>query len=250
MGYYVVVLDPTPASPAAQVVDRQIIAAFNDSNAIRKLAQATDVMTYEFEHINAEILCELEAEGFKIFPSGHTLQKIKNKFIQKSILADAGLPVPEFAAITSERDIAAALEQYGYPAMLKTCYGGYDGKGNCLIRGQDEIPAAFSQLCQNELMLEKFVDFTCELSVMVARDFSGKITTYPVAENVHRDSILRITRVPAAISPDVQAQIDEITVRTLTVLDDVGVYCIEMFLDKNNRIYINEIAPRTHNYGH
>lgn len=250
MGYYVVVLDPTPASPASQVVDHQIIAPFSDQQAIRKLALQTDVITYEFEHINADILCELEDEGYNVCPSGTTLKKIKNKFIQKSLLAEAGLPVPEFCKVESIVDIEQKIEEFGLPIMLKACLGGYDGKGNYLIKHRNEIETAYHFLQKNELMLEKFVDFTTELSIMVARDRLGNITHYPVVENVHEESILRITRAPARISQEVVEKILAITQQTLEVLDDAGVYCIEMFLDQNDEIYINEIAPRPHNSGH
>ncbi len=250
MGYYVAVLDPTPASPASQVVDRQLIAPFADQQAIRKLAEQTDVLTFEFEHIDADILCDLESEGYNICPSGTTLKKIKNKYIQKSLLAEAGLPVPEFSKVDSIEDIEQKIEEFGLPIMLKACFGGYDGKGNYLIKHKEEIKTAYHLLQKNDLMIEKFIDFTTELSIMVARDLQGNTKYYPVVENTHEDNILRITRVPAGIDQDVIRKIEAITEKTLDVLDDAGVYCIEMFLDKNREIYINEIAPRPHNSGH
>lgn len=250
MGYYVAVLDPTPASPASQVVDQQIIAPFSDQQAIRALAEQTDVLTFEFEHIDADILCELESEGYNICPSGSTLKKIKNKYIQKSILSEAGLPVPEFCKVDSIEDIEKKIEEFGMPIMLKACFGGYDGKGNYLIKHRDEVKTAYNLLQKNELMLEKFVDFTSELSIMVARDLQGNIKHYPVVENGHEENILRITRVPANIDQEIIDRIKDITEKTLAVLDDAGVYCIEMFLGKNKEIYINEIAPRPHNSGH
>lgn len=250
MGYYVTVLDPTPASPAAQVVDEQIIASFSDKDAYRKLAEITDVLTFEFEHIDADILCDLEAEGYNICPSGSTLKKIKNKYIQKSILAQAGLPVPEFAKADTLEDIENGIEKFGLPLMLKACFGGYDGKGNYLIRSKEEIGTAYNLLRKNDLMLEKFIDFTTELSIMVARDRHGNIKHYPVVENIHEENILRVTKAPAQIERNVLEKIQQITQKTLEVLDDAGVYCIEMFLDKDNEVYINEIAPRPHNSGH
>lgn len=250
MGYYVAVLDPTPASPASQVVDHQIIAPFSDQQAIRRLAEQTDVITFEFEHIDADILCDLENEGYNVCPSGTTLKKIKNKYIQKSLLAKAGLPVPAFSMVESIEDIEQKVEEFGFPFMLKACSGGYDGKGNYLIKVREQIETAYNMLKHNELMMEKFVDFTTELSIMVGRDRQGKIKHYPVVENVHEESILRITRAPARISQEVVEKILAITEKTLGVLDDAGVYCIEMFLDKNNELFINEIAPRPHNSGH
>ncbi|KUO63792.1 MAG: phosphoribosylaminoimidazole carboxylase [Gracilibacter sp. BRH_c7a] len=250
MGYYVAVLDPTPASPASQVVDHQIIASFSDQQAIRKLAEQTDVITFEFEHIDADILCDLESEGYNVCPSGTTLKKIKNKYIQKSLLAEAGLPVPEFSKVDSLEDLEHKIEEFGLPIMLKACYGGYDGKGNYLIKHKEDIKTAYNLLQKNELMLEKFVDFKTELSIMVGSDLQGNIRYFPVAENTHEENILKITRVPASIDQDIVEKIQAITEKTLAVLDDAGVYCIEMFLGKNREIYINEIAPRPHNSGH
>lgn len=250
MGYYVTILDPTPASPAGQVADHQIVASFSDAIAIKKLAEQTDVITYEFEHINADMLCCLESEGYSVFPSGRTLKKIQNKYNQKLLLAQKGLPVPSFYKVNNEEDIMEKLEKLGSPLVLKTCSGGYDGKGNIIVRDKKDIAMAYDMLREQELMAEQLIEFTKELSIVVARDFSGKTVYYPTVENIHKDSILHLTRVPADIDDDVKEQVEDIATKVLDVLDDVGVFCIEMFLDSNGRIYINEIAPRPHNSGH
>jgi 5-(carboxyamino)imidazole ribonucleotide synthase len=250
MGYHVTILDPTPASPAGQVADNQIIASFSDQNAIRRLAELTDVVTYEFEHIDADILCCLESEGYSVYPSGKTLKKIQDKYKQKSLLKSVGLPVPAFSKVKSKEDIIQKFEEFGNALVLKTCSGGYDGKGNVIIRDKKDIETVYNTLKKNELMAEQFVEFTCELSIIAARGFDGEIVYYPVVENIHKNSILNLTRVPASIDNDIETEIKNIAKKVLEVLEDVGVFCIEMFLNSDGKIYINEIAPRPHNSGH
>lgn len=146
MGYHVTILDPTPASPAGQVADNQIIASFSDQNAIRRLAELTDVVTYEFEHIDADILCCLESEGYSVYPSGKTLKKIQDKYKQKSLLKSVGLPVPAFSKVKSKEDIIQKFEEFGNALVLKTCSGGYDGKGNVIIRDKKDIETVYNTL--------------------------------------------------------------------------------------------------------
>jgi 5-(carboxyamino)imidazole ribonucleotide synthase len=250
MGYYVSVLDPTPSCPAGQVSDNQIVASFTDYNAIRKLAESTHVLTYEFEHINADILCELESEGYKIYPSGNTLKKIQNKLIQKQLLKKAGLPVPPFKKVESKEDILNIINEYGLPVLLKTCYGGYDGKGNIVIKDIEDVDKAYEAFKDRELMVEQFIDFKCELSIIVGRGLDNSITTFPVVENVHKDNILILTKVPAQIDDSIKNKIESVGRKVVDVLDDYGIFCIEMFLDQKEEVYINEIAPRPHNSGH
>lgn len=250
LGYRVVVLDPTPAAPAAQVADKQIIGSFSDRAFLRQLAQESDVLTYEFEHIQAAFLSELEAECVKIYPSGKTLQKIQNKGEQKAMLLKAGLPVPSFRRVTGKEDVENAAAVMGLPLVLKTCAGGYDGKGNYVIRHQGEIAQAMEAFAGAEVMVEQFIDFACELSVIGARDLHDNMVFYPVAENIHESSILRTTRVPAPLPAEIAEKAVEVARKTLEFLDDYGVFCIEMFLTRQGEIYINEIAPRPHNSGH
>lgn len=250
MGYHVSVLDPTPSCPAGQVSDSQIVASFADYNAIRKLAECTDVLTYEFEHINADILCELESEGYKIYPSGNTLKKIQNKLTQKQFLKDAGLPVPPFKKVESREDIIKIIEEYGFPVLLKTCHGGYDGKGNMVIKDIDDVDKAYEAFKDRELMVERFIDFKCELSIIVGRGLDDSITTFPVVENVHRDNILILTKVPAQIDDSIKNKVEYVGRKVVDAFDDYGIFCIEMFLDQKGEVYINEIAPRPHNSGH
>jgi len=250
MGYTVIVLDPSPDSPAGQIADEQIAADFLDAMAIGRLAACCDVVTYEFEHIDAKILSELELEGYAIYPSGRSLEIIKDKYAQKKMLRKAGLPVADFELVNNEADISRCCVTLGLPFMLKTCFGGYDGKGNRIIRSKDDIASSMQYFEGSILMAEKYVDFERELSIVIARGLDGNSVFYPIAENTHHDAILHLTKVPADISVEMEKEIQHIAGSILEELGDYGVFCIEFFLAKNGSLYINEIAPRPHNSGH
>lgn len=250
MGYHVTVLDPNPKSPAGQVSDLQIHALFSDAEQIEYLAKATDVITYEFEHINANILCELQEKGHRIIPSGHTLMNIQDKFKQKSLLMNRGLPVPKVWKIKDIEDVERIIREHGLPIFIKSSYGAYDGKGNYLINSKEDALKALEVLGSHPFYAEAYMDFEKEISVMVAVDAKGNKMTYPLADNLHQDSILRLTKVPADVNDDIENQALIIVEQVLDLLNDCGVFCIEMFLDHHGKLYINEIAPRPHNSGH
>lgn len=249
MGYRVVVLDPSPDSPAGQVADEQIVADFSNMVSLRELAAKTDVITFEFEHIDANSLGLLEAEGCKVVPSATTLMKINNKYMQKSLLKKAGIKVPEFRRIDSLEELEGALKDYGGKMVLKLCTGGYDGKGNLVLSHSDDIKSIYDNISGFELMAEEFVDYVKEISIIVARNSEGT-ALYPVAENTHEDSILIKSLVPAEITPEVENRIKDVAERVAAVLDDIGVFCIELFLTADLQVLVNEIAPRPHNSGH
>lgn len=250
LGYGVVVLDPTLDCPAGQVSDRQILAAFSDTSALLELAETTEVITYEFEHIDAGVLKQLEAKGYEIYPSPDTLRIIQNKYDQKSYLKDAGLPVPLFYKVESREDIIKYMDVLGVPLVLKTCTGGYDGKGNMIIKSIEDINQISQAFMQNPLMVEQYIDYVDELSIMAARDANGSVTYFPVVKNVHEDSILRLTVAPADINQQVEKRVKAVAEGVLQAFSDIGLFCIEMFRDEDDNIYINEIAPRPHNSGH
>lgn len=250
MGYYVSILDPKHNSPAGQIADEQIVASFSDENAVLKLVQNSDVITFEFEHINAEILSALEDKGYYIFPSAKTLMKIQNKYKQKLMLHSSGLPVPKFSKVRSKEELVDLFYKYRCRIVLKTSSGGYDGKGNFVIKDLKELEKAYYQLRDFDLMAEEFVSFKKELSIVIAKNHDGTIVYYPVSENVHQDGILIKSIIPAKISTDTEYRIKSIAKNVVDILDDVGVYCIEFFLDNELNLYINEIAPRPHNSGH
>ncbi|HHW66309.1 MAG TPA: 5-(carboxyamino)imidazole ribonucleotide synthase [Epulopiscium sp.] len=252
MGFYVIILDPTFNCPAHSIADEHIVANFNDTIAIRKLADRADIITYEFEHIDAEVLKVLEEEGHKIYPTPRSLEIIQNKYEQKMLLKKKRIPVPEFMYIADEEDMMEAGEQFGYPFILKSCRGGYDGKGNVVVHSPQEIKSAFESLggYEQELMAEEFIPFTKEISVLACRGIDGDIAVYPVGENEHEDNILIQTKVPAQITKTLTTKAMSLANRVMKVFEGVGMFCVEMFVTEDKRILINEVAPRPHNSGH
>ena len=254
LGYYVVILDPAADCPASSISDEQIVAGFDTEEGYKQLAEKVDVITYEFEHINAKALEELEKQGHTIYPSVTSLKTIQNKYLQKLKLQGEGVLVPLFAKVASVEDIKEHGKEgnFGYPMMLKTTTGGYDGKGNALIRNEAEVETAFAALGggKNELMVEAFVDFDIEISVTACRGIDGDRVIYPIAENMHRNSILDVTIVPARVSAETIDKATHIAARVMEVFEGVGTFCVEMFVAKNGDVYVNEVAPRPHNSGH
>lgn len=249
MGYNVIVLDPTENCPAGQVADEQIKAEFSDITALKELAIKTDVITYEYEHIDVEILSVIEQEGYNVYPSSNTLKMIQNKYIQKTILSDAGIKVPNFYPVNSSDELKDIFYKLDGRLVLKTCTGGYDGKGNIILKDINKVEEAYNEFSHAELMAEEFVDYVKEVSIMVARNHEG-IVYYPVAENIHEDSILIKSTIPAEISDETEEKIKAVAKKVVEVLDDYGIFCIEFFVDSNANVLVNEIAPRPHNSGH
>jgi 5-(carboxyamino)imidazole ribonucleotide synthase len=249
MGYNVIVLDPKLNCPAGQVADEQIIADFSDIIALRKLSAKTDVITYEFEHIDVESLSLIEKDGYKIYPSSKTLRMIQNKYIQKSILKNSNIKVPNFYSVDSLIELTEVFYIFDQKVVLKACTGGYDGKGNIIIKDINKLEEAYKELCNYELMVEEFIDYTKEVSIIIAKNHEG-ISFYPVAENVHKNSILINSIIPAKISNETEKRIRDIAEKVIEEINDFGVFCIEFFIDSNLNILVNEIAPRPHNSGH
>ena len=243
----VTVLDPTENCPAAQSGAKQIVGDFKDELAILKLAEQSDIITYEIESGNTEVLSKLKAE---IEPSPSTLGIIQDKFSQKTFLSENGLPVSQFYEITSLDDLREKINELGLPVLLKARRDAYDGRGNFKITSSDEIEKAYQHFDGKSLMVEKFVNFKMEVSVIAARNTKGDITTYPLVENIHENNILKTTIAPARVSDDVINNAGEIAKKTMEVLKGAGVFGIEMFVDQDDKILINEIAPRVHNSGH
>lgn len=252
MGFYIIILDPTKNCPAHSISDEHIIADFDDKKAIKLLAEKADVITYEFEHINTEALKELEENGKKVYPTAKSLEIIQNKLLQKKLLKENKIPVPDFMEIKTFEDINNAAEVYNYPFMLKSCTGGYDGKGNFLIKNSNQLKQGYEELGQGTipLMAEKFFPFIKEISVLACRGIDGDIKVYPVAENIHVDSILFETRVPADISKETSSDAMKLAENVMQIFEGVGMFCVEMFVDKDGNTAVNEVAPRPHNSGH
>ncbi|MDQ5843312.1 MAG: 5-(carboxyamino)imidazole ribonucleotide synthase [Thermoproteota archaeon] len=250
MSLRVIILDPTEGCPASSIADEQIVADFKNEEAIMQLAEKSDVLTYEIELANSGALKELEARTYPVRPAPETLHIIQNKFRQKSFLKRHKIEVADFERVMSKEHLSKLCDDFGYPVMLKACEDSYDGRGNFLIRSREEISNAFSYFSGNELMLEKFVPFTKEISIMVARNPSGEVESFPVAENIHKNGILDTSIVPARISEDVRLKAKQMAEMSMKVLKGAGIFGIEMFVTDKGELLINEIAPRPHNSGH
>jgi 5-(carboxyamino)imidazole ribonucleotide synthase len=245
----VIVLDPTKNCSASQVGAEQIIADYKDKKAIIELAKKCDIITYEIESGDSDVLKSVEGYT-EINPSPETLKIIQDKFLQKSFLLQNNLPVPEFIRVDSILDLEEGLKKFGFPALLKSRRDAYDGRGNFKIDSSEQILKAFNFFKQKNLMLEKFIPFKLEVSVIAARNTKGEIKTYPLVENIHENNILRLTIAPARVSKNIANLAEEIAKTTMNVLKGAGVFGIEMFVTQNDQIIINEIAPRVHNSGH
>jgi len=243
----ITVLDPTDNCPAAQAGAKQIVGYFKDEDAIVKLAEQSDIITYEIESGNTDVLSKIKTE---VEPSPSTLGIIQDKLSQKKFLSENGLPVSQFYEIASLDDLRERINELGLPVLLKARRDAYDGRGNFKITSPDEVEKAYQYFDGKSLMIEKFVNFKMEVSVVAARNTKGEIATYPLVENIHEDNILNMTIAPARVSDDVIRNAGEIAKKTMQVLNGAGVFGIEMFVDQNNEILINEIAPRVHNSGH
>ena len=252
LGFEIVTLDPSEKCPSHSISDKHIQASFHDEDAYKALADQVDVITYEFEHIHADFLESLEEKGHTVYPTAKSLKIIQDKYTQKSLLKASGIPMPDFVKIESLDDLHQAGEKYGYPYMLKATRGGYDGKGNAIVESASDIEAKYKSLGSGQvpLMAERFLNFTKEISVLACRSISGDIAVYPVAENIHKNSILDETIVPAKLETASQEKAMRMAHDVMEIFEGVGMFCTEMFVDESGEIYLNEVAPRPHNSGH
>jgi 5-(carboxyamino)imidazole ribonucleotide synthase len=249
MGYRVSTFSPERNSPTGQIADIEWVAEYNDLEAIRRFASSVDVLTFEFENVSSLALEAAEAI-VPIRPGRDVLYTTQNRLREKKFLADAGIPVAPFRSIASADDLKQAAQDLGLPAILKTAGFGYDGKGQQRLNIPEEIDRAFAGLGGQEGILEAFVDFSCEISVVAARGLDGSFAHYGAVENIHKNHILATTIAPARIPEKLQAQAVELTRETLSKLNVIGVLCVEMFVTKHGELVVNELAPRPHNSGH
>ena len=245
----VIVLDPNENCSASLVGAEQIVADFKDKDSIINLANQVDIITYEIESGDSDVLKSIENKA-EINPSPETLKTIQDKFLQKTFLQNHNIPVPEFIKVENIEEVKEGLKKFGYPALLKARRDAYDGKGNFKIDSENEIQTAYDYFKGQKLMLEKFVPFKMEVSVIASRNTKGEIKTYPLVENIHERNILRETIAPSRTSNEVSEKAGKIASNTMDVLKGAGVFGIEMFVTQNDEIVINEIAPRVHNSGH
>ncbi|MDR1558883.1 MAG: ATP-grasp domain-containing protein, partial [Clostridiales bacterium] len=229
MNFQIITLDPAADCPSHSVSDSHIVAGFEDEAALRELARRSDALTYEFEHINAQCLLNLEREGHVIYPSPQSLINIQDKLTQKQMLREGGAPVPDFTGVERPEQLAAAIDSMGFPIMLKSRFGGYDGKGNIAILDLDSAETAFNKL-SGSLMAESWVVYIMEISVLACRGADGEIKTYPAAQNFHAESVLRKTIAPAPISPEINKAAMDMAAKVMEIFAGVGMFCVEMFL--------------------
>lgn len=248
-GMRVVILDPNPNCSAAQAADSSIVAEYSDKKAIEELARRSDVLTYEFENVDLEALEDVSDKV--LIPQGTELLRItKDRLREKTFLKEHGLQVAPFAAVSCKEDLVSAIEEIGYPSVLKTCEGGYDGKSQLVLHTREDLKNADELLEQGRCILEGWVEFSMECSVMVARNMDGAISVFPVSENIHRNQILHESIVPARMSEELQSNAKKMAEKIADSLNLCGILGVEMFVGADGRLYVNELAPRPHNSGH
>jgi 5-(carboxyamino)imidazole ribonucleotide synthase len=250
MGYDVITLDPQPHSPCGQVADAQIVAAYDDLARIDELGQRSDVVTYEFENIAIESVERLEHNGFAVTPGSGVLRITQNRLYEKDFVRSCGIPVAQFARIETDEDLRLACETIGFPAVLKTARGGYDGKGQWRVEDMDQAREGLRQAKGALLIYEQFIAFQCEISVVCTRNAAGEIVTYPPSENVHDRGILYMSIVPARIDASIAERAARYAQTISAALEIVGTFCVEYFVSRDGQVLVNEIAPRPHNSGH
>jgi 5-(carboxyamino)imidazole ribonucleotide synthase len=247
LGYRCHLYEPGPA-PAGDVAFKVTTAPYTDETALSAFAAAVDVITYEFENVPTSALDLLEALK-PIRPNRRALAISQDRISEKTFLNDLGLATAPWAAVNSEADLANAVARLGLPAILKTTRLGYDGKGQVKLTSADDIPSAWAAMAGAASVLEGFIQFDREVSVIAARALDGSVAAYDPGENIHRDGILRTTSVPARLSPGQRSDAVLLAARILTALDYVGVMGVELFVTPQG-LLVNEIAPRVHNSGH
>ncbi|MCC2529381.1 5-(carboxyamino)imidazole ribonucleotide synthase [Bacillus halotolerans] len=249
MGYKVAVVDPVKDSPCGQVADIEITASYNDREAIRKLAEISDIITYEFENIDYDALHWLKGHAY--LPQGSELLLItQNRETEKKAIQSAGCKVAPYRIVKTKGELKEAVQSLGLPAVLKTCRGGYDGKGQFVIKEASQIEEASALLEHGTCILESWVSFKMELSVIVVRSVNGEISTFPAAENIHHNNILFQSIVPARVEERILEKAAELAVKLADELNLVGPLAVEMFLTEGDELLVNELAPRPHNSGH
>lgn len=252
LGYRTVILEPDSQAPAAQVANRQITAAYDDEKALAELAGECDVVTYEFENVPVKAVEWLEAR-VPVRPGSKALKVAQDRLLEKSMARDLGAETALFAAVADRAELDAAMGVTGLPAVLKTTRLGYDGKGQAKIVRPVEADAALAAMNGQMAVLESFVHFEREVSVVAARGLSGDVKAFDVAENVHRDHILYTSTVPSSLGAPAQAEALKIAAAIGAHLDYIGVFAVEFFAVRDgegHRLLVNEIAPRVHNSGH
>ena len=249
MGYEVIVLDPDTDSPAGAFATKHLCAAYDDKAALLHLATECDAVTTEFENVPATSL-EFIAQHIPVRPSASAIHIARDRILEKQAIRDFGLDTVDYYVIENDTDLENALEAISLPALLKTATMGYDGKGQKVVSNASELAPAFHQLGSISCILEKFIELSCEVSVVLARSICGHIETFAIAENKHADGILDVSIAPARVNQEITARAEKMARILAEKLDYCGVLAVEFFVDVNDRLMNNEMAPRPHNTGH
>jgi 5-(carboxyamino)imidazole ribonucleotide synthase len=249
MGYRVHTFSPDSDTPTGQVADFETSADYEDLDAVKEFARKVDVVTFEFENVPFETV-ETASRLVRVFPGGEVLHTTQNRLREKTFLSQNGFPVTPFRHVKTLEDLSRAAREISVPAILKTAGFGYDGKGQTKIKAVEEIEDAFANLNNQEAVLEAFVEFEKEVSVVCARDRKGNFAHYGVVENEHANHILDVSFAPAFVAEKIYREAVEIARSVAESFDYVGTLCVEFFLTKSEKLLINELAPRPHNSGH
>jgi 5-(carboxyamino)imidazole ribonucleotide synthase len=249
LGYRCHILTPETDSPAAQVSAGVTVGPYDDADTLRAFADAVDVVTFEFENVSAQGLDTLAALR-PVRPSPAILRVSQDRTLEKSFINAAGIATGAWIPASTHDELTQAVAALGLPCVAKTTRLGYDGRGQFVLRQPDDVEAAWEKLAPHALIVEAFIDFACEISVIVARGEDGAMATFDAVENRHRNHILHLTLAPARISADLAQQAQAIARTLATSLGLVGLMAVEMFVDADGRLLVNELAPRPHNSGH
>lgn len=249
LGYRVHVYEPAHDSPAGEVATREFNAPYTDVAALTEFIRGCAVVTYEFENIPVEPLWKIEQLA-RLHPHWHVLEVCQNRMREKTWLRKNGFPHVPFTEVEVGDDLAAAVRRIGVPSVVKTADFGYDGKGQIKVSDDASLARAVAAFAKHRAVVERYIDFKCELSVIVARTASGEMRTFPVAENIHTKHILDFSLLPARISPVITVEAENLARAIAEKLDLVGLLAVEMFLTDRGEILVNELAPRPHNSGH
>jgi 5-(carboxyamino)imidazole ribonucleotide synthase len=247
LGYRVHTYEASPDSPAGQISDREFTGSYSDEAAIAEFVNSVDVITFEFENIPAAVIDRIATKK-PIRPRSQILHICQNREREKNFLKEKGYPLAAFRVISNRDELKVALEEIGCPAVLKTADFGYDGKGQRKVDTPGD--ADFTSFLGGKVVLEQWIDFECEISVIAARGLDGSLCTFPVAENVHSKHILAYSIIPARVPDEIQREASEIARSIATDLEVVGLIAVEFFLARDGKLLVNELAPRPHNSGH
>jgi len=249
MGYRLHVFEPQENCPAGEVASREFNFDYRDVERLKEFARGCAAVTYEFENVPVKPLWAIE-EIVPLRPHWEVLETCQNRAREKNWLQRNGFPVVPFAEVEVGQDLAQAIRSVGMPCVVKTADFGYDGKGQFKVQSKADIPAAAKAFAEQRAVVERFIDFKCELSVIVARNPAGETRTFPVAENIHTKHILDFSIVPARVAPAVQKEAEDLARNIADAFGLVGLLAVELFLDVDGKLAVNEMAPRTHNSGH